>query len=79
MVERKLGREQALGQATVGGGPARGLVEVDPRQSAKEYLDTLIHELLHILKPHWSEDHVATTANVLATKIWTAGYRRVMK
>ena len=75
IVEKRLGRERAMGQAW----PDIGLVEVDPRQRERERLDTVIHELLHVLKPHWSEDHVTRAADWLARHLWKEGYRRVRK
>ena len=44
--ERKLGRHKAMGLAH-----PDGLIEIDPRTPPKEYLDTLIHELLHQARP----------------------------
>ena len=71
---RKLGRHKALGIAH----PA-GLIEIDPRQPPKEYLDTLIHELLHQVKPssYWDEDAVVKAANALSHHLWEQGYRRM--
>lgn len=69
---RKLGRERAYGQAH-----SDGLIEVDPRQGQKKLLDTLIHELLHILEPDWSERKVAKTATTLTNYIWVARFRRI--
>ena len=73
IVERRLGREKALGQAWVGA----GLVEVDPRQPERERLDTIVHELLHHLEPDWDEQRVAVSAAWLATVLWRQGYRRI--
>lgn len=76
IVERKLGRERALGQAI--GCPVY-LVEIDPRQSERERLDTLIHELLHLAHPSWSERRVETHATWLAALLWRSGYRRLAR
>ena len=73
VVERKLGREGAVGQCWQG----ERLVEVDPRQPAKEYLDTVIHEILHELLPQRSEKFVLHAGNTLASTLWKLGYRRV--
>ena len=72
--ERKLGRRKALGMAH-----PDGLVEIDPRQPPRDYLDTLIHELLHQAKPssYWDEEAIWETAAILAEHLWAAGYRRV--
>ena len=71
---RKLGRHRALGLAH-----SDGLIEIDPRQPPKEYLDTLIHELLHQVKPssYWDEDAVVKAANDLSHHLWDHGYRRM--
>jgi hypothetical protein len=74
VVERHLGREKAFGLAY-----PDGLVELDPRQDSREYLDTLIHEILHVIEPKWSEDAIWDAANVLSSKIWKANYRRIRK
>lgn len=74
VTERKLGKHKAMGLAH-----SDGLVEVDPRQEAKDYLDTLIHELLHVIDPskEWSEATVERVANTLTYYLWKAGFRRV--
>lgn len=74
VVERSLGRENALGIAY-----ADGLVELDPRQDSREYLDTLIHEILHVIEPKWTEKDIREAAELLSTKIWKANYRRIRK
>ena len=71
--ERKLGREQAFGQYY------DGLVEIDPRLESKEYLDTLIHEMLHHHFPELSESEVLTIATCMANQIWAKNYRRLAK
>jgi hypothetical protein len=73
IIEKKLGREKALGLAYQG----EGLIEIDPRQSNKAYLDTLIHEGLHILFPDWSEYKVKKSANKMSEILWKSGYRKV--
>lgn len=73
--EKRLGREGALGQAWHG----ENVVEIDPRQSESERLDTLIHELLHLMEPEWEEEKVESCASWLASLVWRQGYRRVRK
>ena len=72
--ERKLGRHKAMGLAH-----PDGLIEIDPRTPPKEYLDTLIHELLHQARPssYWDEEAVWETAAILAEHLWKAGFRKV--
>lgn len=73
VVERKLGREGALGQYFQG----TGLIEIDPRQKAKEYLDTLIHELLHMYYPDESEENICEVATSIAKEVWKRNFRRI--
>jgi len=70
---RKLGRERAYGIAY-----SNGVIEVDPRQDPQEYLDTLIHELLHQAAPtsYLDEEAVVEVAQVLTKHLWESGYRR---
>ena len=47
--ERNLGREKAMGLAHFDYyGENKNLIEVDPRQSSTDNLDTLINEALHV-------------------------------
>jgi hypothetical protein len=73
IIERKLGRERALGQAW------DDLVEIDPRQCSKEYLDTAIHELLHVAQPELSESKVVRVSRLISSKLWKLGFRRIHK
>lgn len=75
IVEKKLGRERALGQCYHG----ENVVEIDPRQGERERLDTLIHEVLHLAKPDLIEDEVIRMANILSKQVWKCGYRRILK
>ena len=72
--ERKLGKHKAVGLAH-----SNGLVEIDPRQNAKEYLDTMIHELLHVIDPskEWDEKPVEKAARTITLFLWRAGFRRI--
>lgn len=73
IVERKLGHERAFGQAWRG----EGLIEIDPRQSSRNYLDTLIHEGMHIVFPDMSEYKVRRSANQLSSLVWRQNFRRI--
>ena len=55
--------------------PNEGRIEIDPRQCTKEYLDTLIHEMLHCFFPTLAEKHIARTAAKIARQIWKRNYR----
>ena len=73
VVERKLGREKALGLCYQG----VGLVEIDPRQESKEYMDTLIHEMIHHFFPALPEKEVLKIATSMAKMLWKHRYRRL--
>jgi hypothetical protein len=75
VIDKKLGRQKAVGQAY---SDAR-VIEIDPRQRSKNYLDTLIHEMLHVYNPDWSENKVTTTANEMTDIIWKKNYRRIKR
>jgi hypothetical protein len=54
------------------------LEKMDPKHpSAKEALDTKIHEALHLLIPEASEMMVRAYASRLTDFLWKDGYRRV--
>ena len=73
VVLRKLGREKAFGLAHFDDNK----IEIDPRQRTLTYLDTLIHEKLHLLNPDWSESKVKKHAREITTLLWEHGYRWV--
>jgi hypothetical protein len=72
IIERKLGRERALGQLTVD-----DVIEIDPRQGAYEYLNTTVHELVHKSFPDLEEKEVIKKTNRIAKGLWKIGYRKV--
>jgi hypothetical protein len=74
IIRRKLGREKADGM-TLGD----GRVYIDPRQSGVDEMDTIIHELLHDVFPHLSEEAVAEAAGVISRSMWRDKWRRVME
>lgn len=51
-------------------------IEIDPRQISKEYLNTLIHEMLHCFLPDVSEKGISSMADIMANEIWKRRYRR---
>lgn len=75
VIDKKLGREHALGQAWRG----HNTIEIDPRQDSKERLGTLIHEVIHILYPELTEEEVLFAERTLAAVVWKQGYRRIQK
>jgi hypothetical protein len=73
IVERKLGREKAYGQCFSG----MGLIEIDPRQDSKCYMDTLLHEMLHAFFPNASEEEVEKIAQRMTQELWKRHFRRI--
>ena len=71
--ERKLGREGAYGQAW----KSAALIEIDPRQTERARLDTLIHETLHVILPDHSDTAIRGLATRMVRVIWKDGWRRV--
>jgi hypothetical protein len=55
------------------------LIEIRPGQKPKHRLDTIIHELLHALRPNMSERDVREMAKVLTQGVWLDGWRRKTK
>jgi len=73
ILERKLGREKAMGQAF----KDDGLIEIDPRQDSYNYLETIIHEMMHILFPLLGEKEITRKARRLAKELWKLKFRRI--
>lgn len=78
--KRKLGREKAYGLAwgytENGKWVSSGLIEIDPRQSDREEMDTAAHEVLHTEYPDLSEDAVVRGAGVITAVLWKLGFRK---
>ena len=55
------------------------IIEIEPRQYPKDYLDTLIHEALHEILPNKSEKFILRAASSIAHLLWRLGYRRIKK
>lgn len=53
------------------------IIEIDPRQSPKDYLDTIIHETLHELFPRKKEKDILKAGNSISNLLWRLKYRRV--
>lgn len=73
VIERKLGREKAVGFAYFD----ENLIEIDPRQSSKEWMETMIHERMHLLFPKLSETQITKKARELTQFLWDFNFRRV--
>lgn len=79
---RKLGKKKPDGKNTTPFGMCNKetkLVEVDPRQSEEELMDTLIHECIHASYPYLEECAVHSGSSTVATILWEMGYRRIRK
>ena len=53
-----------------------GEIEIDPRQSEREYLLTLVHEWLHCALPRLSERSIIRLEQSLGGMLWSRGYRK---
>ena len=62
---------------TYGHGWPDGLIEVDPRQSSQERMDTLLHEAFHIFFPKMKHGRLVSITGQLTIMLWRQGYRRV--
>lgn len=49
---------------------------IHQRQSERQRIDSLCHEVLHVLFPRMSDSRTWKMAAVLADVIWRQGYRR---
>lgn len=75
ILERKLGRQRAAGQYVFG----TQVIEVDPRQTSRERMDTVIHEALHYALPRMNEQEVIRVAHIIAGALWRDRYRRLQE
>lgn len=55
----------------------RRTIAIDERLSGKDYLDTVIHEVLHVQNPKWPEITVEARAKEMAEILWKLGFRWV--
>ena len=76
VVECKLGRYGVLGLYYYG----LKLIEIDPRQKSRQYLNTLIHEALHhVTPPGKGHSWINRTAGVITRLLWEQGFRKIQK
>jgi len=73
--EKKLGREHAAGQCW----QDTGEIQIDPRQDSRNYMDTLIHEMLHCFFPDLEEEAVLSLSSKFTKELWKRGYRRIQE
>jgi hypothetical protein len=74
VIWRKLGKEKAWGQATIG----ENLIEIDPRLGAKRQLEVLCHEQGHLTFPEKGEAEIDRLGKDMANLLWSQNYRRVV-
>jgi len=53
-----------------------GTIRIDPRQSERERLHTLVHEWLHVAMPQLPERDIRKLERSLGGMLWRQGYRR---
>jgi hypothetical protein len=70
---RKLGRERAYGFAHHGD----DVIEIDERLQGKQFIEILIHEIMHLQNPEWSEEEVLRKSKEMCAIIWKEGVRPV--
>lgn len=57
--------------------PEKNLIGIHPRQSAFSYMETMIHEHLHLFFPNLSETQVTKAAAKTARALWDHNYRKI--
>lgn len=76
VIHRKLGREQAHGQAWTDD----RVIEIDERLKGIQHLETVVHEIMHVQNPKWSEIKVQGHAKQMAEIIFnTCKYRQIVE
>jgi hypothetical protein len=73
VVEKKLGKEKAWGQAWSG----ENLIEIDPRLKGRDRLGTLCHEVGHLSFEEATEDEILEFEEKITQVLWDQGYRRI--
>lgn len=73
IVHKKLGRHKAWGRAIFD----ERIVEIDERLKDLDYLDTLIHEIMHLQHDCIIEEKINRDATELAVILWNLGYRKI--
>lgn len=51
-------------------------IEIDPGIADLTHLDIALHEGLHLIFPHATEDKINSAGTTLADLLWRLGYRR---
>jgi hypothetical protein len=73
VIHRKLGKEQAWGQAHI----EANKIEIDERVKSYRYMLLMVHEKLHLIFPDWSETKIKQTATKMSKFLWENNFRWV--
>lgn len=60
-------------------GYAKPEIWVKRTQKPIDLMDTIIHEILHAVRPELSEEAVLDTATTIAKALWKLNYRKIPK
>lgn len=71
----KVGQFEMLGECYQG----EHTIVINPKQSSREYLGTLVHELAHYVFPDMTEKQVRRIESIFSQALWRQGFRRIMK
>lgn len=78
ITERRLSRHPYKGRNSLWGRCyTNGAIDIDPRLKPRDYMDTLIHELLHREISDLSEECVTATATMIADALWEKKFRSI--
>lgn len=75
IIERKLGKEKAWGQAWQGD----NIIEIDERLSPSKKITIYCHELLHLADINMPEYKVEKISQFIGKGLWQAGYRKIQE
>jgi len=73
VVKEKLGRQHAWGMADT----ETMTIWLDPRARGKRRLEVTVHELMHLLYPHESEENVTHAGKLISRILWRENWRHV--
>lgn len=73
VVHRKLGRERSDGLAY----KEDKEIHIDERLKKKDYILTVLHELLHVCFPEMTEKRVDAASKKICNELWKLKIRRI--
>jgi hypothetical protein len=73
IIHKKLGKHKAVGLAY----KEEGVIFIEQNLKGINHLETLIHEIVHIQNPKWSEIKVKGHSAEMAKLLWDNNYRKV--